>query len=88
MIVRGLSLKFGRYMTIASAVLLAVKNVELPLVNDKGKDSICGETEYVLIKYLSRNLSKNLCKYLNRYLNKYLNKNLNENFKIIHQQIE
>ena len=41
MIVRGLSLKFGRYMTIASAVLLAVKNVELPLVNDKGKDSIC-----------------------------------------------
>ena len=60
MIVRGLSLKFGRYMTIASAVLLAVKNVELPLVNDKGKDS-CGETEYVLIKYLSKNLSKNLC---------------------------
>lgn len=87
MIVRGLSLKFGRYMTIASAVLL-VKNVELPLVNDKGKDSICGETEYMLIKYLSKNLSKNLCKYLNKYSNKYLNKNLNENFKIIHQQIE
>ena len=67
MIVRGLSLKFERYMTVASAVLLAVKNVELPLVNDKGKDSICGETEYVLIKYLSKNLFKNLCKYLNKY---------------------
>ena len=43
--VGGLSLKYGGYMAITSAALLIAKNVELPLVNDKGKDSNCEEAD-------------------------------------------
>ena len=52
MTVGGLSLKYGGYMAIASAALLNVKNVEVPLVNDKGKDSNCEEAGQVLIQVL------------------------------------
>ena len=45
MIVGGLSLKYGRYIAIASAALLIAKNVEVPLVNDKEKNSICEEAD-------------------------------------------
>ena len=44
MIAAGLSLKYGKYMAIASAALLTAKNVEVPLVNDKEIDSIYEET--------------------------------------------
>ena len=45
MIPGGLSLKYGKYMAIASAALLTAKNVEVPLVNDKEIDSIYEETD-------------------------------------------
>lgn len=45
MIAAGLSLKYGKYMAIASAALLTAKNVEVPLVNDKEIDSIYEETD-------------------------------------------
>ena len=45
MSVGGLSLKYGGYMAIASATLLIAKNVEVPLVNDKRKDSNCEEAD-------------------------------------------
>ena len=46
MIVDGLSLKYGRYIAIASAALLIAKNFEVPsLVNDKEKNSICEEAD-------------------------------------------
>lgn len=45
MITGGLSLKYGRYMTIAIAALLIAKNVEVPLINDKENDDVSEETE-------------------------------------------
>lgn len=45
MIAGGLILKYIRYPAIASAPLLTVKNVEVPLINDKEKDNTCEETE-------------------------------------------
>ena len=45
MIPGGLSLKYGKYMAIASAALLTAKNVEVPLVNDKEINSIYEETD-------------------------------------------
>ena len=45
MTVGGQSRKYGRYMAIISAALLTIKSVEVPLVNDKEKDSILKETE-------------------------------------------
>ena len=45
MIPGGLSLKYGKYMAIASAALLTAKNVEVPSVNDKEIDSIYEETD-------------------------------------------
>ena len=45
MTVGGLSLKYGGYMAIASAALLVAKNVEVPLVNNKGKDGNCEEAD-------------------------------------------
>ena len=52
MTVGGLSLKYGGYMAISSAALLNAKNVEVPLVNDKGKDSNYEEAGQVLIQVL------------------------------------
>ena len=45
MIAGGLILKYIRYTAIASAPLLTVKNVEVPLINDKEKENTCEETE-------------------------------------------
>ena len=45
MITIGLSLKYGRYVAIASASLLAAKNIVVPLVTDKEIDNLCKETE-------------------------------------------
>ena len=45
MVAGGLSLKYGRYMAIASAAILTAKNVEVLLINDKVKDSNLEETE-------------------------------------------
>ena len=45
MIPGGLSLRYGKYIAIASAALLTAKNVEVPLVNDKEIDSIYEETD-------------------------------------------
>ena len=53
MLDRGLSLKYEKYMAIASAAILTAKNVEVPLINDK---------ENILVK----KLYKKLCKYLTR----------------------
>lgn len=47
MIAGGLILKYIRYPAIASAPLLTVKNVEVPLINDKETDSNCEESEYI-----------------------------------------
>ena len=41
----GLCAKYGRYMAIASVALLNAKNVEVPMIGDKKKDSLCEETE-------------------------------------------
>ena len=45
----GLSLRYGEYMAIKSVALLTVKNIEVPLVNDKEIDTFVKK----LIKFLS-----------------------------------
>ena len=45
----GLSLRYGKYMAITSVALLTVKNIEVPLVNDKEIDTFVKK----LIKFLS-----------------------------------
>ena len=45
----GLSLRYGEYMAITSVALLTVKNIEVPLVNDKEIDTFVKK----LIKFLS-----------------------------------
>lgn len=45
MISGGLNLKYGRYMAIANAVFLTVKNVEVPMADEKEFDIICEETD-------------------------------------------
>ena len=41
----GLCAKYGRYMAIVSVALLNAKNVEVPMIGDEKKDSLCEETE-------------------------------------------
>ena len=49
MITIGLSLKYGRYVAIASASLLAAKNIVVPLVTDKEIDNLCIFTRKTVI---------------------------------------
>ena len=81
------SLRYGKYMIIASAVLLTAKDVDFV------KESASEDSSLVkpLIKFLSlldRNLSKYLCKVLGRNLSKCLCKFLCKNFKTIFQNIK
>ena len=53
MIAGVLSLKYGKYIGIASAAPLTTKNFEIPFIspsiNDKEIDSICEETDQILV---------------------------------------
>ena len=87
MIAGGLSLRYGKYMIIASTVILTAKDVDFV------KESASEDSSLVkpLIKFLSlldRNLSKYLCKVLGRNLSKCLCKFLCKNFKTIFQNIK
>ena len=87
MIAGGLSLRYGKYMTIASAVLLTAKDVDFVKESASEGSSLVKR----LIKFLSwldRNLSKYLCQVLGRNLSKCLCTFLCKNFKIIFQNIK